>query len=147
MRRPRQVALVVALSWLAALAACASDSMSPEDVAGLYELILVDSASLPAVTDSTAQAVTRVDSGAISIDPDGFYTMAIVTQTTPAGGDPDPGLFSEEGTLRFTDEGVFRLETDSTAWTGIVELSGNLRIAVLMLIASDEALELTFHRQ
>jgi len=136
------LALLVPLALVAI--ACSDDTTSPADIAGLYGLLDVDGATLPATTDSTATEVTKVTAGTISIDAGGRYTMAITYETTPTGGAPVPGLHSEEGTATMTSDTTFELTRNAGGtWTGIVE-GNNLRVAVLITDISDTSVELRF---
>ncbi len=141
----RNVMFVATLASLAlAATACSDDPTSPAAIAGLYALINVDNAALPATTDSTAAEVTEVTAGTISIDADGRYTMAITYETTPTGGAVQPGLYNEEGTASMTGDDTFTLEpVTGGSWTGIVE-GANLRVAVLIPDISAASVELRF---
>jgi hypothetical protein len=138
----RLIALVFLLPIGIIAIACSDDTTSPADIAGLYRLLDVDGETLPATTDSTGTEVTEVTAGTLSIDPDGRYTMAITYETTPTGGAPVPGLYSEEGIATMTSESTFTLEPNlGGSWTGIVE-GANLRVAVLITDISDTSVEL-----
>ena len=81
MRRPMSRLLAVLVASLLALGC--SDSLAPEDVAGLYVLERIGSDPLPAVLSENDYGVVRVTSGAIRLRSDGSGTVSGVQESIP----------------------------------------------------------------
>lgn len=105
MRIASAAAVILALSAVAC-----SDSISPESLAGTYQLISVDG-ELPFVIDDDGTTVTSVTAGTLTLTAAGTMTASLtVTATTSSGTTTEmegsSGVYTVDGnTITFTFAG------------------------------------------
>ena len=106
-----------------ALAAC-SDSTGPDtdDLAGSYDLITIDGASLPVIVDQIGEDKAEITMGTVTLDEDGTFGDATELRITE-GGVVSTEVQSTQGSWTVSGSTVTFVPNDGTAnysmtWNG-----------------------------
>ena len=110
----RNSGLAVAAIATLTLAACGNDPLSPEALAGIYDLTRANGTDIPAVIRQTNDTTFEVVGGLLTLNPDtafnqGLYSLSYNLRTTIANPAGDP-IVNESGSV---DSGAWQLEGDS----------------------------------
>ncbi|UCF18563.1 MAG: hypothetical protein JSU87_11505 [Gemmatimonadota bacterium] len=136
--------LVAALGF--STGACGGDELiNPADLAGSYALLEVNGGQLPAVIASDVESVTRVVSGALTLEEDRDYLIAISLRTSFGDDIELPGSFDDRGIYILRDRSLFFASTSAdTTWVGSVD--GSTVAVALALEGGEPTLQLRFVR-
>lgn len=117
--QPRVLSVVLVSSALC-LGACSSDLVEPERIQGLFDLIYVGDAHVPAFGAPSAGCPLLIDHGSIALDSNGRFSAVIDAGTALcANGDSIPAAYPDAGTYEIVgDSIVFQPDGVSPAYSG-----------------------------